>query len=98
MRTLIIGLLLSGSATASDQYSQDYLKQLQTQRQNAVAASCRASLPTNPVKKTFYNADGILLEARDYCMYLAIEYVRRQLQAPTPAILTAENTTATETE
>ena len=98
MRILIIGLLLSGYATASDQYSQDYLKQLQTQRQNAVAESCRASLPVNPAKKTFYNADGILLEARDYCMFLAIEYVRRQLQAPTPAILTAENTTSAGTE
>ena len=93
MRIFILGLLLSCHATASDEYASDYLRQLETQRQTAVAESCRASLPTNPARKTYYNADGVLLEARDYCMFLAIQYVRQQLHAPTPAMLTAKNTT-----
>ena len=94
VRILIVGLLLSGLATASDQYASDYLKQLERQRTNAVAGSCRASLP-NTSEKTYYSADGVLLEARDYCMFLAMQYVRQQLHAPAPAMATAEQTTST---
>lgn len=91
MRIFVFGLLLSGYASASEQYSSDYLKQLERQLTHAVAESCRASLPSTS-EKTYYNADGVLLEARDYCMFLAVEYVRRQLHAPVPNMSTAEST------
>ena len=91
MRIFILGLLLSGTATASETYASDYLQQLEKQRQLAVAESCRASLPVS-AEKTYYNVDGVLLEAHDYCMFLAIEYVRRQLHAPTPPMTTAGRT------
>ena len=91
MRIFLLGLLFSGYATASDQYASDYFKQLEQQRQNAVAESCRASLPKT-AEKTYYNADGILLEARDYCMFLAMRYVRQQLHAPAPPMSTAGTT------
>ena len=97
MRIFILGLLLSGSASAADQYASDYMKQLEKQRTNAVAESCRASLPAT-AEKQYYNADGILLEARDYCTFLAIQYVRQALHAPAPAMSTAENTTSDASE
>ena len=92
MRIIVIGLLLCSYAAASDQRADSYLAQLEIQRQNAVAQSCRASLPANPVEKAYYNADGVLLEARDYCMFLAIQYVRQYPGTPS-SMLTAENTT-----
>ncbi|MFP6816660.1 MAG: hypothetical protein VB949_13475 [Pseudomonadales bacterium] len=92
MRIIIIGLLLCSYATASDQRADSYLKQLETQRTHAVAQSCRASLPANLAEKAYYKADGMLLEARDYCMFLAIQYVRQYPSTPA-SMLTAENTT-----
>ncbi|MCZ6710202.1 MAG: hypothetical protein O7B25_07555 [Gammaproteobacteria bacterium] len=92
MRIIIIGLLLCSYATASDQRMDSFVTQLETHRTNAVAQSCRASLPASPAEKAYYNADGVLLEARDYCMFLAIQYVRQYPNTPT-SMLTADNTT-----
>jgi hypothetical protein len=97
MKILILCLLLSSYAVASDQSAPNYLKQLQIERQNTVAESCRASLPATK-QKMYYDVDGTLMEARDYCMFLAIEYVRRQLYAPAPLMSTASNTTVIPTQ
>lgn len=89
----VIGGLFSGFAAASDETEAGYLAQVVEYNQNIVAASCRASLPSNPDTKSYYNVDGLLLEAHDYCMYLAIEYVRRHMRnmlAPAPQIYIAE--------
>lgn len=89
----VIGGLFSGYAAASDEAEAGYLAQVVEYNQNIVAASCRASLPSNPDTKSYYNVDGLLLEAHDYCMYLAIEYVRRHMRnmlAPAPQIYIAE--------
>ena len=86
---VVVGVLFSGYAAASDEPDTAYLQQLVDQKQNAVAASCRASLPANSVRKSFYNVNGVLLEARDYCMYLAIQYVRMQMESPSPQIYIA---------
>ena len=85
------GVLLSGFAAASDEADAEYMAQVVQHNQNVVAASCRASLP--PEAKSYYNVNGLLLEAHDYCMYLAIEYVRRhmqKMQAATPQMYIAE--------
>lgn len=89
------GVLLSGFAAASDEADAEYMAQVVQHNQNVVAASCRASLP--PEAKSYYNVNGLLLEAHDYCMYLAIEYVRRhmqKMQAPAPQMYIAEEETS----
>ena len=92
---VVLGALFSGFAAASDEADAEYLAQVVQHNQNVVDASCRASLPAE--SKSYYNVNGLLLEAHDYCMYLAIEYVRRHMQnvqAPNPKIYTAEEETS----
>ena len=89
------GVLFSGSVAAADEADAEYMAQVVQHNQNVVAASCRASLP--PEAKSYYNVNGLLLEAHDYCMYLAIEYVRRhmqKMQAPAPQMYIAEEETS----